>query len=179
MWWHQTVLLVLMLVLTVGRLAFGQWQVSLSILWWWLGGVVGFLFVFSDRLVHSLVTNPQEVLSLRVRELFLSKKLGEGLRALVLERGQQNNLMMRSVLFVVIWLILAFWTMVGVTAPLARGFMLGMGAHFIFDLLWDYRVKKGDLSFWFWQIKRSVSLEEQRWFVLVVSFLGGLVILGL
>jgi hypothetical protein len=179
MWWHQTVLLVIMLILTVGRLALGQWQISLSILWWWLGGVLGFLFVFSDRLVHSLVTNSQEVLSLRVRELFLSRKLGEGLRALILERGQQNNLMMRSVLFVVIWLILAFWTMVGVTAPLARGFMLGMGVHFIIDLLWDYRIKKGDLSFWFWQIKRSVSLEEQRWFILVVSFLGGLVILGL
>jgi RsiW-degrading membrane proteinase PrsW (M82 family) len=105
--------------------------------------------------------------------------LGEGLRTLILERGQQENLMMRSVLFVVIWLVLAFWTMVGVTAPLPRGFMLGMGMHFIFDLLWDYRLKRGDLSFWFWQIKREVSLEEQRWFVIVVTFLGGLVILGL
>lgn len=140
---------------------------------------MGFLFVFSDRLVHSLVTNPNEVLSLRVKELFMSKRLGEGLRVLILERGQQNNLMMRSVLFVAIWLVLAFWTMIGVISPLPRGFMLGMGMHFIFDLLWDYRVRKGDLSLWFWQIKREVSLDEQRWFLIVVTLLGSFVIFGL
>ena len=173
------VLIAVMALLTVFRLMFGNWQFGLGVLWWWLGGVTGFLFVFSDRLVYSLVTNPEELLSLKVKDLFRERKLGEGLRSLLLERNEQNNLMMRSILFVIIWLALAFWTLFGVTALFGRGFMLGMGVHFIFDLLWDYFGKGRDLSAWFWQIKRQVSVEEQRWLVLAISFLGVLIMVGL
>jgi len=168
-----------MLALTLFRLFLGRWSLGLGILWWWLGGVLGFLFVFSDRLVHSLITNPGETLSIKVKDLFREKKLVEGLRLVLLERSQQEGLMMRSILFVVIWLMLAFWTSLGVVSALGRGFMLGMGIHFIFDLLWDFFSQERKISSWFWQIKRQVTEEEQRWTVLVVCFLGILVVLGL
>lgn len=60
--WHQVVLFSIFLGLTLLRLFSGQIRLDLNLIWWWLGGVLGFLFVFSDRLIYSLMGNRREVM---------------------------------------------------------------------------------------------------------------------
>lgn len=129
--WHQVVLFSIFLGLTLLRLFSSQVRLDLNLIWWWLGGVLGFLFVFSDRLLYSLVGNSREV--------------------------------MRSALFVVIWAVLAIFTVTSVGTGFPRGFVLGLGTHLIFDLLWDYRGGGREIELWFWQVK-NVTKMEIDWF---------------
>lgn len=176
--WHQVVLFSIFLGLTLLRLVLGQTRLDLNLIWWWLGGVIGFLFVFSDRLVYALVSNREEVLSVKIKELFVRGKLTSGLAMAFSEREKQKHLVMRSVLFVVIWAVLAIFTATSVGTGFPRGFVLGLGTHLIFDLWWDYRGGGREIELWFWQI-RNVTKKEIDWFfrgailfyLLIFSFL--------
>lgn len=136
------VLFSIFLGLTLLRLLLGQIRLDLNLIWWWLGGVLGFLFVFSDRLVYALVSN----------------------------REEQKHLVMRSALFVVIWAVLAIFTATSVGTGFPRGFVLGLGTHLIFDLWWDYRSSGREIELWFWQVKNVTKMEIDWFFRIAVSF---------
>jgi hypothetical protein len=98
----------------------------------------------------------------------------EGIKLLLTERYEQKELVMRSAMFLVVWVVLAFFTATSVTNFFARGFVLGIGTHLVFDLIYDYKTDKERLDLWFWQIKRTLEPEEKRWFVLIM---GGIYLL--
>lgn len=161
---HQVVLFSVLSILSVIRLLLGSFSFDTSLIWWWLGGIIGFLFVFSDRLVHALVTNSDEVLSLRIKDLFSKGKLAEGMAVALSERDKQKNLVMRSALFIVIWAGISIFATTSVASPFSRGFVLGVGTHLIFDLAWDFFFAERRIDLWFWQV-RGVSQTERVWFV--------------
>jgi len=142
---------------------------NISLLWWLLGAMIGFLFVFLDRFIYSVVSKPNETLSLRMKELFGQTKFVEGVRLLLIERFDQKELVMRSAMFMVVWIVLAFFTTTSVMNFFARGFMLGIGTHLVFDLAYDFVKDKERLDLWFWHIKRTLEPEEKRIFVVVVG----------
>jgi len=162
--WHQIVLFAVILVLTVARWFSGRILVNVDLLLWWLGGVVGFLFVFADRLVYAFASNHEEVLSVKIKELFGKGRLVAGLALAFSEREKQKRLVMRSALFLVIWIALAVFTATSVANSFSRGLILGLGTHLIFDLTWDYFGKVRDVEFWFWQVKKINKIEID-WFV--------------
>lgn len=168
-----------LITLVAFRLLTGYWGLKIYVLWWLLGAVAGFLFVFTDRLVNVVVTNPDSVLSVKVKEVIKRKSLVLGLRTLLIERNDQERLMMRSGLFVAVWLFLGFWGLLFVTHPLGRGLLAGIGIHLMFDLGWDYFNKGVGVNHWFWQIKRALSPKEIRGFVWVVFVVSAAVIGGL
>lgn len=166
---HQFVLFGALILLILVKIVTGNFGLNLSLLWWLLGAILGFVFVFTDRFVYSFLMKPDEALGIRLRELFEGKQFSEGLMLLLNERHEQKELVMRSFLFVMVWLVLAFLAVTSIISPFGRGFMLGMGIHLIFDLVYDYFWNKERFELWFWQIKRVVSPEEKRWFVIIVS----------
>lgn len=167
LWLHQIVLFGVLGLLILWSIFDRSFIFSVSLLWWLLGALVGFVFVFSDRLFNSLVAKPNEVLNVRIKDLFLQGKVTGGLKLLLEERYDQRELVMRSFLFIIVWVILAIFTMTSVTNFFARGFVLGIGIHLIFDLIYDFITDKERLDMWFWQIKRTLEPEEKRWFVVI------------
>lgn len=163
--WHQLVLILFLLILTGWRLLAGLWTLGVPVIWWWLGGVLGFLFVFLDRLVYALVTNGSDLLSVKVKDLLGQGKVVGGLALLLSEKEKQLHLMMRSALFAAVYLVLAFFTATSVANMFSRGLVLGMGIHLFFDLQWDFRGWGRNIHEWFWQIKRTLSPVEIRGFV--------------
>lgn len=166
---HQLVLFGVLLLLVVWKIITGNFVFDLSLLWWLLGAVIGFIFVFSDRFVYSFLMKPEEALGLRLKELFQGKRFDEGLILLLTERHEQKELIMRSFLFVMVWMVLAFLAVTSIASPFGRGFVLGIGIHLGFDLVYDYFWNKIRFDQWFWQIKRVISEEEKRWFMMIVS----------
>lgn len=160
LFWHQVVLFGVLALLTLRRYLTGAVGFNILLLWWWLGGIVGFLFVFADRLVDAFMSHPEETLSLRLAELFGKGKIVNGLAGALAEREKQDKLMMRSVLFVVVWAILTILTMTSVANTFSRGFMLGLGTHLVFDLGWDYFFARKDINLWFWQIRNVTEIEK-------------------
>lgn len=168
---HQIVLFGVLAILIVFKILVKSFFLDLYTLWWLLGGIIGFLFVFLDRFAYSFLMKPDEALGMKLKELFGTGKFAEGLATLLNERHEQKELIMRSFLFVVVWIVLALLTVTSVSAPFARGFVLGIGIHLVFDLLYDFYFNQERFNLWFWQIKREVSFQEKRWFVILVGII--------
>lgn len=179
LWLHQLVLFGVVGVLVLLRVVNKTFVFDLNLLWWLLGVMVGFLFVFLDRFVYSVISKPDETLSLRIKELFGQRNFVEGVRLLLAERYDQKELVMRSAMFLVVWIVLAFLTMTSVINFFARGLVLGIGIHLIFDLIFDFVKDKERLDLWFWQIKRTLEPEEKFWFVLIVSVVSSFIAISL
>jgi hypothetical protein len=171
LWLHQLVLFGVLGVLVVWSVINKSFVFNINLLWWLLGAMIGFLFVFLDRFVYSILANPSGTLSLRIKELFTQKNFVGGIKLLLAERYEQKELVMRSAMFLVVWLVLAFFTMTSVANFFARGFVLGIGTHLIFDLIYDFVKDKERLDQWFWQIKRTLEPEEKFWFVVIAGIL--------
>ena len=171
---HQYVLFGVFVFLIFVKVITGNFVFGLDLLWWLLGGIIGFLFVFCDRFVYSFLMKPDEALGTRLRDLFGRNKFAEGVITLLNERHEQKELVMRSVLFLLVWMVMALLTVTSVSSSFARGFVLGIGVHLIFDLVFVYFWDHTRFDLWFWQIKREVGSEEKRWFVILVSIIFGL-----
>ncbi len=169
LWLHQLVLFGFLAILILWSVINKTFLFDLNFLWWLLGAMIGFLFVFLDRFVYSVISRPNETLSLRIRELFGQNNIAEGVRLLLAERYEQKELVMRSAMFLVVWIVLAFFTMTSVLSFFARGFVLGIGIHLMFDLIYDFRNDKERLDLWFWQIKRTLEPEEKFGFVVITG----------
>ena len=173
---HQVVLFGVLLILTGVRLLMGRWEIDLYLLWWWLGALLGFSFIFLDRLYYAFWQHPEETLSIKMKDLIARGELVRGLVSVLEERADQTKLAMRSALFLGAWVVLGIFALTSVGAPFGRGFMLGMGLHLIFDLLADYFDRGRDVRLWFWQIRRELSEPEVRtvvWgFVILFVLIG-------
>ena len=164
---HQIVLFGVLGVLILRSIIVGSFVFNISILWWLLGAMVGFLFVFCDRVVNNLFLDSNNTLSSKIKEAFGKKSFAEGIKLLLAERYDQKELVMRSFLFLIVWDVLAFFAATSVINFFARGLILGIGTHLIFDLIYDYVQDKDRLDQWFWQIKRTLEVEEKKWFVVI------------
>lgn len=165
MTWHQVLLFSVLIGLTVWRLVSHQWGFGFYILSWWLGGVFGFMFVFGDRLIDALATPGQDVWVNEAWKALKDRQFRKASNIVLEERKKVNNLTMRSEIFVAVYLVLAFWTMTSGFSMFGRGFVLGLGLHLFFDLIWDFKNKGVD--HWFWHIKRPLTEKEKTWSVLV------------
>jgi hypothetical protein len=168
---HQLVLFGVMGCLVLVGLITGSFVFGINLLWWMLGSVIGFLFVFLDRFVNSFVTNSNGALGLRLKELVGQNKFKEGLLILLNERHEQKELVMRSFLFLLVWVVMSFFTITSVNSQFARGLMLGIGTHLVFDFVYDYFWNKERFDNWFWQIKRTFSDDEKKWTVIGFSII--------
>lgn len=175
---HQYVLFAVLFVLLLFKFITGNFILSADLLWWLLGAMLGFIFVFMDRFVYSFLMKPDEAMAMRIKDLFGEKKFVDGLTMLLSERHEQKELMMRSFLFMVVWVILALLTVTSISNPFGRGFMLGIGTHLVFDLVYDYYFNQIRFDLWFWQIKRQISLQEKRWFLLIMVIVYCLLVIS-
>lgn len=165
-YWHEVALIAVLLVMTLVKLLIFRTGISLNLLWWALGMILGFIFVFMDRLVSVYYLHPEDDLSVRFKKLVVDRKYLLGFELLLKESWSQSNLVMRSAVFVIFWFVIAIFTMTSSVNHFGRGFVLGIGTHLIYDLVFDFMVE-GDkgLNRWFWQVKREVEREEQKWFL--------------
>ena len=92
------------------------------------------------------------------------------------ERQKKTRLVMKSALFLVVWVVMGFFTMSSIASTFGRGFMLGLGTHLVFDLVWDYYKDLEKLDNWFWMIKRKLERDEKRWFVVIMVILYILIV---
>ena len=169
--WHEIFLFGVAILLILWKLLFRNAGFDLALLWWLLGLVFGFLFIFLDRFIYVFYTHKEDSLSTRVVTSFKNKKVGEGISMLLTERSEQRELVMRSFLFVGVWMVLAFFSMTSTVNFFARGLVLGIGSHLMFDVASDFLWDKNRFDLWFWQIKRKLSDDEKKWFL-------GLFVLG-
>lgn len=130
--------------------------------------MLGFIFVFFDWLIQLAVLDPTRVFDVKLKEILRVKNIKLGLINVLEEREKKFRLVMKSALFLLVWLVMGIFTLSSVTNSFSRGFMLGLGTHLVFDLLWDYFKDLDKLDNWFWTVKRKLDQSEKKWFVAIV-----------
>ena len=151
----------------------GFWPITavwlLDQLWWIIGVLIGVLLVFLDRVAY-VYSFPAEQLSQQVDWYFKNKAYGKALSLLDSRRYEQVKLTFRSALFMVAWVPLAFFALTSTSGYAGKGVVMGVMFHIIYDMWRLHKRSPEQLNIrLFWQIKRTISNEEQMVFMWVMT----------
>lgn len=162
---------VLYFIFYFGLLSILRWRWDWSLLFLWLGGVLGMGFSWADRLAHVYFTRPFEQLSLQVKSLIEQKRWKQAFRVLDLRKNEQRHLTVRSALFLAVWVVAAFFVISSTGSIFSVGMVMAIGLSVLLDMIHDFG-NMDKLKWWlFWQIKRSFSDREAKAVVLAFGVL--------
>lgn len=155
-----------------------RWQWGWNTVWWILGGFIGFCLVYLDRLIYVYWLHPQEELSQLVRDLIRQHRWRLAFKEVHQRANAQLKLTTRSVLFALAWMLLALFAVTSTGSGFAGGLLMGLGLHMLYDFWRDEQLDPVALNKkLFWQVKREISLEEQKKFL--YFFTGAFIIMTL
>lgn len=142
------------------------WQFLL----WLVGGVVGWYLLVADRLLWVYFSHPKEKMSLYIKDLVKKGKFKQVILDLEKYKDYQKHLSFRSALFQVVWVALAFFTITSTPSFFGKGLVMALGLHLLIDE-WEDQLKDPNIlnSWLFWQIKRKITLQEQKTFLWLMT----------
>ena len=147
------------------------WQWDLNLVWFWLGGILGMLFTYVDRLIHVYFTKPHEQLSQQIQHLVKSNRFTETIRLLKSRGNEQRYLAARSVFFMGAFIPAAFYVITSTGSAIATGLVMGIGLNLVIDGITGLKDLSA-LKWWlFWPIKRDFSDKEAKVVVIVFTTL--------
>lgn len=158
-----------LVVLVVG----GGWSIDLGYLMMmglkFLGVLVGVYLLFVDRVVYTYAY-PGEQLSQHFVWYWKNKQYGNAFRLLDSRRSEQEKLTFRSVIFMAIWVPLAFFALTSTSVVFGKGVVMGLMLHILYDSWRLQRIDPEKLNRrLFWQVKQKFGREEQVAFLIVIS----------
>jgi hypothetical protein len=145
----------------------------LGLAYWplWLGGIIGTLLPDIDHLIYVYFLRPQELTSQRVVYLMNKKDYRGAFRLLIETKNERTKLIFHTVIFQLIFLVLAFLIITSSGNLFGRGLVLAFLLHFSVDQMVDIS-QTGVLTKWFSQT--PIILENKQ---ATSYFLGGVVTL--
>jgi len=167
-------LLVTFVWLVIVTLLRWEWHGNLILLW--LGGLVGTFLLDLDHLVYTLVIYPQELTSMRVRDLLEERRFKDTLVLLSNTHDERLKLPFHNALSQLVLYVLCFFVLTSTASLFGAGLVMAMTLHLLkgeFTLL-----LQGKEEFLrqntFWQIKGQISFFHQKLFVILMLliFLG-------
>lgn len=162
----------LTLILVMGVLSLWKWgisRLSWSLLFFWLGGLMGTFILDIDSLLQVFWLQPEGEISRRTKEVLKEKGWRQMIFYLSENHRQWEKLSLHTTLFQGILLILAFFVLTSGQSLFGRGMVLMMLWHLLKDQIWDLR-KKGRLEQnWFRSFLKKPSLEQERVYVMVMA----------
>jgi hypothetical protein len=131
-----------------------------------IGVLIGFQILFADRIVHAFYLYPETEFNTLVRELWKRGDVKGMLKALAQAETLQEKLLTRSALFLIVYIFMTIFVLTSTGSVVGFGIMLGMGLHYTVDF-WRYsKDPKKFAKQYLWQVKRVLSPQEIRAFVL-------------
>jgi len=167
---HLLLVLVWLFVITLLR-----WSWHFSLIWLWLGGILGMSLLDLDHLFYIFVSNPHELTSLRIKRLVEQKRLKGALILTYDTHHEREKLAFRNALFQAILYVLCFFVLTSTNNLLGSGLVMGMALHLLEDEIDDLLKDEERLKKWlFWPLKIDISWQNQKFFVILMLliFLG-------
>ncbi|NMB57316.1 hypothetical protein GYA19_05285 [Candidatus Beckwithbacteria bacterium] len=148
------------------------WQLWLPVLSWFLGALVGFLVLEFDRIVDVYIGNPDTELSRYVKNYFKNRQLKKGWLVITKNKVLQQKLTFHSLLFQIIWILLALFTLTSTSSPFGKSFIMGLGLHLILEQWQDWVLNKNFFTkLYFWQINRELTFKEIKIYLWIITII--------
>ncbi len=150
-----------------------RWHWHWHLIWLWLGSFLGIFLIELDHFLYVLLSNPHELTGLRIKRLLEQRSFREILTLVVDTRGERERLAFHNALFQVVLYALCFFTISSTNNLFGSGLLMGMALILLRDELDDLlKGKEGRLRNWlFWPLRQTVSLPQQRLFIIAVVIL--------
>jgi hypothetical protein len=154
------------------------WGISffIDLIFWLSGALLGAHFLKIDQLFYVYFTKPEEPLSLEVKQLISQKRIGLAWDVLEQKESAQPHLAIRSFLFQLAWVVLGFFAISSTASFFGKALVLGIGLKLLLEE-WDDILSGRSISWLFWQVKREVSLKEQKTYLWIMTGLFALLTL--
>lgn len=139
----------------------------------WLGALAGTFLLDIDHLIYWFYLRPEKQDS-RIARILWEKRDFRGLLFLAARyHDTHTQLIFHSALFQVIFLVLTFYFFTTGDSYFGVGLVAAINIHLLKDEWEEYfEGREAHLNDWlFWQIKTKISLEAQKIYLIVVSFL--------
>ncbi len=170
---HLIFLIVVFAVVTLIK----RWF-SLGYLAFWAGGILGTFLPFLDQLVYVFFLRPQDLDSLRVREILAKKQVYKAIEFIFATSKERDNLIFHTAFMQIFFLIFAFWVVSSSGNLFGKGLVVGLVLSLSTDQFRDL-LEKGQINSWFSDFKISLSREKALFywlltflFVLYLAFMA-------
>jgi len=137
---------------------------------WFVGGVIGWNLPILDYFVYIYFTHPEEEISKGLKNQLRSGTIFNSLRLIDKNRDSMPHLGFRSALFGAAWVILAFFAVTSSASYFGKGVVMAVGLYLLAEQ-WDWQLRNPAKlnSQLFWQVKRVVSQEEQKYYLWLMT----------
>jgi len=143
---------------------------SLSFWPFWLGGTLGVFLPDLDHLIYVFFLDPQDLTSQRVSFLCQKKEYKRAIELLYETRSERRELAFHTLIFQIIFFILAFWVMSSSASIFGKGLVLSFALHLSVDQLVDLSDMKS-LSNWTKSFPFKLDLAKSKIYWLVGTLL--------
>ena len=160
-------LLVTLFWLVLVTLLRWRWEGNLILLW--LGGLTGTFLIDIDHLLYVFIY-PQELTSMRVKQLLDQHQFKAALVLLVDTHEERHRLVLHSALFQIILLVACFFVLTSTGSLFGAGLVMAMALHLLKDDFGLLLAGRGDWlqQILFWQFKVKLSPLQLKFFVLLM-----------
>lgn len=137
-----------------------------------LGVLIGINLILVDRFLHAFYLYPEHDFSKLLQDEWRKKSFRGMAHLLGHAETFQEQLMSRSVLFLLCFIFLTIFVLTSTGSVIGMGVILGMGLRYLIDF---WRISKTPEQFtrqFLWQVKRPFTAQEIRMIVVgwVIAF---------
>lgn len=126
-----------------------------------VGVVLGTLLPDVDHLIYSFFLRPQDLSSQRVESLARQGQIGRMTEIMYQTKGERVGLIFHSVLFQLVFGVLAFLVVTSSGSVFGGGLVLAVLLHLLIDEWLDYKAR-GSISSWFNRLNFVLTESQQK-----------------
>ncbi len=172
----EKITLILLTLIWLTAVSLLRWTWQWSLIWLWLGALIGIFLLDIDHLLYLLVINPHELTSQRVKRFFQQRKIKEALILIGDTVEERDRMPLHNAFFQVVLYVLCFFVLTSSANLFGAGLVMGMAFHLLKDETFHlFFGREEKLKKWlFWQLNSEVSLQGQKVYLAVMTliFLG-------
>lgn len=133
-----------------------------------LGGAVGWLLPALDKIAYIYILHPEAQISQYLKWQLEKRQFKVFWETLKRRQAELDKLTTRGILFQIVWLVLAIFTVTSVPGWFGRALVMVLGIRILLEEWRDWLKNKNVLrQKLLWQIKTEWQNQELKWYLIV------------
>jgi len=150
--------------------------VSLAVIPFWIGGLIGIFLPEIDHLIYAYFLHPHEYDSQRMQRMMNQGQIIQSVEMGSETRQNHRGMTFHNSSFQIIFLLFSLFVVTSTGSLLGRGIVLAFLLNLVIDQYFDLRVK-GNIDDWLNGLKMKLTREQTNFYVLLQ--LAAIIILAL
>jgi hypothetical protein len=146
-----------------------------EIAYWWIGGGIGVMFLWIDRVIDIYMGNTETELANYFKAEMNKGNYKNAFKILTKNKDKQERLVLRSILFQVLLAALVLMVITSSSASFGKGMLLGLCLALVLELTMMHKSDKNKLRrVVFWQINGEISASFLKKYIYSIWIIVGL-----